>query len=174
MLYIYMRTTDKYILFWSGILSNWANTPYKAGGKEWCCSEQQYMWFKAIYFHDHDTAAKILASTNPKEIKRLGRRVRNYNDEEWDSVRCHYMAKTLEGKFTGNKKARNFLLKQPEGHIFVEASPYDTIWGIGLAEDDPRAWNNETWRGRNCLGACLTMIYHKLKKSPNLFDDGNT
>lgn len=40
----------------------------------------------------------------------------------------------------------------------AEASPFDTIWGIGLSADDPRALNKETWKGKNLLGHALTKI----------------
>ena len=168
-----MKITNNLILFRSGILSNWADTRYHAEGKDWCCSEQQYMWYKAIHFHDVETAAKIMETTNPKEIKRLGRMVRNYNDAEWQLHRAKYMYRAVKAKFTGNKHAQKFLLKQPAGHMFAEASPFDTIWGIGLAEDDPQAQHPSTWRGRNLLGLLITQVYNELKYEPNLFDNAN-
>lgn len=44
----------------------------------------------------------------------------------------------------------------------MEASPINTIWGIGLSEKDKRAWNKETWRGQNLLGEILTKVRDKL------------
>ena len=45
------------------------------------------------------------------------------------------------------------------------ASPTDRIWGIGLTEDDPRAWNKKSWRGRNLLGEVLTRVRDRLMGS---------
>ena len=41
----------------------------------------------------------------------------------------------------------------------------DRIWGIGLAEDDPKAWNKKSWRGKNLLGEVLTRVRDKLMGS---------
>lgn len=46
----------------------------------------------------------------------------------------------------------------------VEASPYDKIWGIGLPQNDPRAWNKSTWLGKNLLGGILTRVRDKLRE----------
>lgn len=47
----------------------------------------------------------------------------------------------------------------------VQVSPIDIIWGIGLTEEDRRAWNRETWRGQNLLGEILTKARDKLMES---------
>lgn len=166
-----MRTTNNLILFWSGIFSNWADTPYEFGGEHYCCSEQQYMRYKAMYFGDLETAQQIMRAKNPKRIKQFGRRVKNYNDKRWAEVREGFMYQSVKAKFTNNTHARKMLLRQPEGHTFAEASPYDTIWGIGWHEDDFHAHDTKLWRGQNLLGKCLTRVYNELKYEPNLFDN---
>lgn len=45
----------------------------------------------------------------------------------------------------------------------VEASPHDTIWGIGLTADDPRAWSKDTWLGKNLLGYTLNIVREIIK-----------
>ena len=51
------------------------------------------------------------------------------------------------------------------GSTLVEASPVDSIRGIGLAADDPRAIDRSTWRGRNWLGEVLTAVRERLAPS---------
>jgi hypothetical protein len=36
--------------------------------------------------------------------------------------------------------------------ILVEASKSDVIWGVGIAKDDPRIYDQSQWRGMNLLG----------------------
>ena len=50
--------------------------------------------------------------------------------------------------------------------ILVEASPLDTIWGIGLGQDNPKAQHPQTWRGENLLGFALMMTREQLVKLP--------
>lgn len=60
-------------------------------------------------------------------------------------------------KFSQNEELKYELL-QTEGTTLVEASPYDTIWGVGLRENDERIKNRQTWQGLNLLGEILTEI----------------
>lgn len=64
-------------------------------------------------------------------------------------------------KFSQNKKLKEQLLRTFP-RTLVEASPMDRIWGIGLAKDDHRAWNKQTWRGQNLLGEVLTRVRNNI------------
>jgi predicted NAD-dependent protein-ADP-ribosyltransferase YbiA (DUF1768 family) len=37
---------------------------------------------------------------------------------------------------------------------FVEGSPVDRVWGVGLKWDDPKCEEEASWRGENRLGKC--------------------
>ena len=57
-------------------------------------------------------------------------------------------------KFSQSNQLMEYLLGTGN-KILVEASPKDTIWGIGLSEDSPKACNPHLWRGENLLGFAL-------------------
>lgn len=166
-----MHINDKYILFWNGLMSNWAHTPYWWDGCHFENSEQHYMWLKAMHFGDEVTAKKILRETNPKIAKSLGRKVSGYDDDEWAKYRKNAMFQACYAKFTCNKKAHDFMMGLPKDKQFAEASPFDIIWGIGYEEHNPNAQDESTWRGQNLLGKVLTDVRSKiLEPSKTLFD----
>ena len=129
------------------------------------------MWLKAMHFGDEATAKKILRETNPKIIKSLGRKVSGYDDDEWAKHRENAMFQACYAKFTRNKKAHDFMMSLPCNKLFVEASPYDTIWGIGWEENHPNAAVPDAWRGRNLLGNVFNRVRATLlnEKSKTLF-----
>lgn len=89
------------------------------------------MYLKALHFGDVETAEKILLAETPKEAKNLGREVRNFDEKSWNEVKIQKMYLALEGKFSQNKDLMD-KLKDPalDGKFFVEASPFDRIWGM--------------------------------------------
>ena len=118
---------------------------------------------KARLMRDEETREKILASTDPEEIKALGRQVRNFDEYRWQKHRMEIVVTGNLHKFIDNEDLKNFLLSTGD-KILVEASPYDTVWGIGMKEDNMDCLNPRLWKGENLLGFALMDVRNKLKK----------
>jgi ribA/ribD-fused uncharacterized protein len=163
-----MRITDDYVFFWGEEFSNFfpCNITFRWGDDvmKFTTSEQMFMWLKAKAFNDDEIANKILLAETPREAKKLGRKVKNFTDEIWVEKRKPAMRLALRHKFSNeNPKLMAFILDEKfNGKTFVEASPFDKIWGIGLAENDELADNKANWKGLNLLGECLNEIRDEL------------
>lgn len=67
------------------------------------------------------------------------------------------------GPFSNWYPAESKLLKKLlENSNFVEASPYDKVWGVGLAEENPLILDEKNWRGENLLGKVLDKVKETL------------
>lgn len=164
-----METNDikihgEYVAFWGGIFSNYYPCKFKAFGKTWRSSEQCFMWLKAKYFKDEETALAITRASRPSIAKLLGREVENFDELEWYKVRYEKMYEAVFNKFSQNEELLRELLsdKYKDKH-FVEGSPYDRIWGVGIKWTDKAIADKDNWRGENLLGAVLDDVREKLK-----------
>lgn len=101
------------------------------------------------------------ASDSPKEMKALGRKVRNFDAAKWDEYKYQVVIKGNLHKFTQNENFRDFLLTTGN-KVIVEASPRNCIWGIGLGKDNPAVVAPTLWRGQNLLGFALMEVRTQL------------
>lgn len=164
-----MKITDKHVFFWSGVFSNWHPCEFKVEteGQDitFFNSEQYFMYMKAKLFGDDEIAAEILhKGVDPKTAKDLGRKVKNYDDKVWNEKRYQVMVDACYLKFSQSETLKKKLLdKKFEGKGYVEGSPVDKVWGIGVhwrdASDD-----ESTWNGQNLLGKALDEVRERLLK----------
>jgi ribA/ribD-fused uncharacterized protein len=159
-----MRETDSMILFWDSIYSNFYECPIIFNGIHFKSSEQLFMYLKAKFFHDEDIANQILDAKLPNIAKGLGRKVKNFNEGRWIEVREEAMFIALKEKFTQNENLKQTILNTGF-KIIVEASPYDTIWGIGIHFDDDDCLDQDKWKGFNLLGECLMKLRECLRSN---------
>lgn len=154
-----MRIENDTVYFYgsSEPFSNWYKCDFKIGNVTFNCSEQALMYSKALYFKDTETAEKILKTKNQREQKELGRQVSNYEDTAWSNVRQNIMTEILNHKF--NSEKLKYLKTKYKGFKFVEASPYDRIWGVGLDQNDDKILDEKNWLGQNLLGQCITNCF---------------
>lgn len=154
-----MRITDKYVFFWGEApFTNFTDCPELTYlGIKWKSTEQLFMWMKAVEFKDYKTAQEIREAKTPKEAKKLGRQVKPFDAEHWSEVSYKYMKEIVDLKFRTNPGFMKALLNIAWlDKTFVEASPYDRIWGIGYSEDEA-LFHEYEW-GENRLGKILTEL----------------
>ena len=142
--------------------SNFYTSNYQINGFQYFCSEQGFMHQKALFFGDKAIAEQILMANTPKLAKAFGRKVKNFNEEKWDKVKCDIMYRNVFEKFRQNKNILDKMLSVKEDH-FVEASPYDFIWGIGLDQNSASRIGAESWKGKNLLGKTLDKVRLNLR-----------
>lgn len=159
---------EDFVFFWghtdrkdTGIgkqcLSQWYPSPFTVDCVSYNCAEQYMMAEKAFAFGDEKAWNEVMSSYHPMTIKKLGRRIRNFNDYVWSCNRDEIVKTANLAKFSQNEKLKEFLLSTGD-KILVEASLYDTIWGIGLDADSPDACSPRRWKGENRLGFILMEV----------------
>ena len=162
---LHEREPQRFTCFWQSEspFSNFHKSYFEDHERGYTCMEQYMMYKKAMLFRDYDIANKILklGYSNPHEYKKLGRRVQNFDPKVWEEHKVNIVRTGCELKFTADNDLCDALLAT-DGTILVEASPYDDIWGVKLAADDPRIQNPRQWRGQNLLGFILTDIRERI------------
>ena len=144
-------------------LSQWWMGEFWSIPHKYCCMEQFMMEQKAQLFEDEKIRQQILESKQQNEIKKLGRKVQNFNQSVWDQAKYLIVLNGNWYKFSQNKQLKNFLLSTGDA-VLVEASPYDAVWGIQLSADAPDASNPMNWQGENLLGFALMEVRDELRR----------
>jgi ribA/ribD-fused uncharacterized protein len=164
----YEDGSSKFLFFWGHQLSHdgsitkacfsqWWVAPFEIEGQVYNTAEHWMMAGKARLFNDAITLAKILAAGSAPQAKQLGREVQGFEPALWEKEKFNLVLQGNLHKFSSHPALKEFLLKT--GNLVIaEASPMDTIWGIGLAADDPDAANPLKWKGENLLGYALMEV----------------
>lgn len=125
------------------------------------CTEQYMMYKKAELFNDEYMMKKILSTSNPADMKKLGRLIRNFDNKIWDEHKIDIVYNGNLLKFSQNDDLKNWLLST-KNKVLVEASPYDKVWGIGISEESEYINIPEKWNGLNLLGLIIMLVRDKL------------
>ncbi|GAK52165.1 hypothetical protein U14_03416 [Candidatus Moduliflexus flocculans] len=162
-----------YLFFWGhqrekdgtiskSCLSNWFPAAFTLDGVAYATTEHYMMARKAQLFGDMQTYHAILTANTPQEAKALGRKVAGFVEPTWNAHRFEIMVTGNAAKFSQHQDLQRFLLSTGDA-ILVEASPYDTIWGIGMSASDPQIENPQAWNGLNLLGFALMEVRSRLQ-----------
>ncbi|GFO03068.1 GTP cyclohydrolase [Plakobranchus ocellatus] len=159
------EASRSFVFFWKAdsYFSQFHSAQFSERGINFSCAEQYMMYHKAVCFKDDEAAEKILKSESPMEMKKLGRSVKNYDEDIWEAKCYDVVKRGNKLKFSQNPYLKEKLF-ETKGKTLVEASPMDRKWGIGLSAKNSLAWNKSTWRGRNLLGYAITEVRDEMMK----------
>lgn len=145
------------------VFSQWWPVVFQIDGVRYPTAEHFMMAEKARLFGDGDSLRLILEAETPDRAKALGRKVQGFSEDAWQAAAFDIVLRGNRAKFGQNEALKGFLLSTRH-RVLVEASPVDRIWGIGLAEADPRAGNPAEWQGQNLLGFALMAVRDELAR----------
>ena len=166
-----IKCTDKYAYFFQNTpLSNWwTSTPaIPYDGHRFTSSEALFMYLKAKGMGDDECALKIVEADNDTSltekkrfalVKKLGRQCK-FNEATYLKMREEWMRTALTAKLKVDAAFRDVLMAQEYYDLtFVEASPFDAVWGIKTSATKKVLEEGETaWKGLNLLGKLLTQL----------------
>ncbi|MEK8029549.1 NADAR family protein [Ideonella sp. DXS29W] len=162
-----------YLLFWghraradgqvsASCFSQWFPAPFIVEGDRYLTAEHFMMAGKARLFDDAAALARVLAAVDPGAAKAVGRQVRGFDEATWQAHRFDIVVRANRAKFAQHPAMAEYLLRTGD-QVLVEASPFDTIWGIGLSASHDRARDPSQWRGLNLLGFALMQVRAELR-----------
>ena len=144
----------------NSVLSNHYACEFKVDGQKFSSMEQYLFYALADLFGDTESKAMIQQEIDPVRIKSLGKKIKNFNLELWNSRIV--LQKGLLEKFKQNPLLESKLVATGES-VIVEANRFDSKYGIGLSLLDNDVWNPEKWRGDNRMGQALIDVRSQLK-----------
>ena len=149
----------KMVFFWmdneeNGGFSNWYRRKFVYDDFEYQHVEQYMMAQKAKLFHDSTRYTAILRADEPADCKALGRQVKPFDGAVWNEKKYEIVKTGVREKFAQNPDLLAALLETGDA-ILAEASPKDTIWGIGLGAKAADVTHMADWPGENLMGKIL-------------------
>lgn len=193
-----MKVTEDFVFFHGkkDIFSQWHNSAFTDKDIFFKTAEHFMMFQKCVFFehkdksvdaikqivtdglakyqetsiHSRNLLVRILEASTPKDAKALGKEVKFFNKQKWEAIVAKVLLRGNMLKFQQNPELLTQFLSF-KTQRFVEASPFDRIYGIGLADSHPNASNPSYWRGQNILGDVLTQLRDYFLKAlfPNVF-----
>ncbi|MBE7169423.1 MAG: NADAR family protein [Williamsia sp.] len=145
------------------VFSQWHPSPFTINKATYKTAEHWMMADKAMLFGDFYALGQIMEADTPKRAKELGRKVKGFVSEVWDKESYQIVVEGNRHKFSQHPAFKEFLLSTGD-QVIVEASPTDTIWGIGLSQNSEHASTPHQWRGRNLLGFALMQVRDILRQ----------
>ncbi len=150
------------VYFKSSWPSQWYLVNFIIDGKTYNCCEKYMMAEKARFFKDSESERLIMSTDEPKQQKTYGRGVKNFDEDEWNTVADYIVYWANLAKFSQNEELKRKLLSTGD-KIFVECSPYDKIWGNGHNITDTLHTHPENWEGTNRLGKAIMKVRDTLR-----------
>jgi len=142
--------------------SNQAEYPIQISDVRYPTVEHYFQAMKAREFGDTEIEKKIEGTPSAKAVKALGKKVKNFIKEVWDSKRIEIMTRGVKAKFVQHPELQKQLLDTGD-RIIGEADARNSFWGIGTSENTEKSGEPSKWKGQNQMGKLLMALRDDFK-----------
>ena len=169
-----VREENNHLFFFSSLLklSNFHPSSFTVGDTTYLNSEQYIQSKNANLFKSPEIVAKVMATSNPVEMKRLARKLPQFSNKTWEEHAPDIAHVAILNKFSQNEVLKQYLISTGNT-ILVEASPYDKVWGIGMGIDQKDILKQKSSWGKNLQGSTLMRVRRELS-NPNPSSSSST
>ena len=144
------------------MLSNFFPAPFVVKDIPYNCAEQYISQQKALLFNHQNIAEHVMQISDPKMMKQKVKRLKGFDKDKWIDAAGDILKTALLAKFSQNDRLKNYLLFTGSTQI-GEASPSDSVFGIGLSLRHRNVLNPSLWKGANLTGQALMDVRHALQ-----------
>ena len=158
-----MKQTDDVTVFfgYGSPLSNFHSAKFTIDDITFCNAEQYISYQKALLFEEPGIADEILSMKDPKLMKQKVKRLKKFDQTNWSTEAWSILKTALLAKFDQNDPLKQELLSTGTTNI-GEASPTDSLFGIGLSLKSSHVTNSDKWTGKNITGVVLMEVRDSL------------
>ena len=142
--------------------SNMSDHKITINDEEFKTVEHFFQAQKAKVFKDDEMYTKIQKAKTSKAAKALGQKVKDFNQDVWESKRDEIMKEGVRAKFVQHPNLRKQLV-DTDDRMIGEANPRDMYWGIGTSMYQVKSKSPSKWRGQNKMGRLLMKMRDEFK-----------
>ena len=124
--------------------------------------EQYLSYQKAMLFGSQSVAISIMQMEDPALMKKAVRNIPAFNETSWKVEAQKILKTALQEKFHQNAQLKSALLETGENEL-GEASPTESLFGIGMSLSNLNNMNISKWRGDNIQGKVLMEVLKELQ-----------
>ena len=136
-------------------LSNHHPSPFTVNTAKYSSMEQYIMYQKCLLFGDTDNGVKVMQTDDPVKQKAIGKKVANFDKNQWENAVPQIILLGLRSKFAQNPRCAKFL-KDTGDKVIGEACE-SKFWGIGMGLRHENLWDQRRWAD-NLMGKSLMEI----------------
>jgi ribA/ribD-fused uncharacterized protein len=144
--------------------SNMSEHRIEVDGITYPSVEHYFQAMKAKEFKDEEMYEKIIKAKTAKAVKALGKKVKGFEKEIWDSKKDEIMFRGIKSKFVQHPALRK-QLEETDQKMIGEADARNTYWGIGTSMASEKSKHPSKWRGQNRIGKMLMDLRTEFRES---------
>ena len=163
------RRDDQTIAFHGihSVFSNFHPAPFRQNGILFPTAEHSIQYYKADLFSDDLAKSRIMKTSSPYQVKKIGSRIKKFEKQKWDANSERIAFDAVKEKFVQNELLANMICET--GSVDIVEASRELPWGTGVMLKHRDVLFRQSWNGNGLMCKILDRVRYDLvalKKAP--------